>query len=35
MSFKIAVVGTGYLGLVIGTCFAETGNKVACASIYK
>lgn len=27
---KIAVVGTGYVGLVTGTCFAETGNKVIC-----
>jgi UDPglucose 6-dehydrogenase len=27
---KIAVVGTGYVGLVTGTCFAETGNKVVC-----
>jgi UDPglucose 6-dehydrogenase len=25
---KIAVVGTGYVGLVTGTCFAETGNQV-------
>jgi UDPglucose 6-dehydrogenase len=30
---KIAVVGTGYVGLVTGTCFAETGNKVACIDI--
>jgi len=27
---KIAVVGTGYVGLVSGTCFAETGNSVVC-----
>jgi UDPglucose 6-dehydrogenase len=27
---KIAVVGTGYVGLVSGTCFAETGNDVVC-----
>lgn len=30
---KIAVVGTGYVGLVSGTCFAETGNKVICIDI--
>jgi len=30
---KIAVVGTGYVGLVTGTCFAETGNTVACVDI--
>jgi UDPglucose 6-dehydrogenase len=30
---KIAVVGTGYVGLVSGTCFAETGNNVACVDI--
>jgi UDPglucose 6-dehydrogenase len=30
---KIAVVGTGYLGLVSGTCFAETGNHVTCIDI--
>src|SRR5262249_19131642 len=27
---KIAVVGTGYVGLVQGTCLAESGNDVAC-----
>jgi UDPglucose 6-dehydrogenase len=32
---KIAVVGTGYVGLVTGTCFAETGNKVICIDIDK
>ena len=30
---KIAVVGTGYVGLVTGTCFAETGNTVCCVDI--
>ena len=30
---KIAVVGTGYVGLVTGTCFAETGNDVMCIDI--
>lgn len=30
---KIAVVGTGYVGLVTGTCFAETGNSVVCIDI--
>ncbi len=30
---KIAVVGTGYVGLVTGTCFAETGNNVICVDI--
>jgi UDPglucose 6-dehydrogenase len=32
---KIAVVGTGYVGLVTGTCFAETGNDVICVDIDK
>lgn len=32
---KIAVVGTGYVGLVTGTCFAETGNTVTCVDVDK
>ena len=32
---KIAVVGTGYVGLVTGTCLAETGNEVICVDIDK
>ncbi len=32
-NMKIAVVGTGYVGLVTGTCFAETGNQVCCVDI--
>ncbi len=32
---KIAVVGTGYVGLVTGTCFSETGNDVTCVDIDK
>src|SRR5882762_6818496 len=32
---KIAVIGTGYVGLVTGTCFAETGNDVICVDIDK
>ena len=32
---NIAVVGTGYVGLVTGTCFAETGNNVICVDVDK
>jgi UDPglucose 6-dehydrogenase len=32
---NIVVVGTGYVGLVTGTCFAETGNQVICVDIDK
>ena len=30
---KITVVGTGYVGLVTGTCLAETGNEVLCVDV--
>lgn len=32
---KIAVIGTGYVGLVTGTCFANSGNDVSCIDIDK
>ncbi len=30
---RISVIGTGYVGLVVGACLAETGNDVVCADV--
>jgi UDPglucose 6-dehydrogenase len=30
---KIAVIGSGYVGLVVGTCFADTGNRITCVDV--
>ncbi|MFZ9899808.1 MAG: 2-dehydropantoate 2-reductase N-terminal domain-containing protein, partial [Gemmatimonadaceae bacterium] len=30
---NVTVVGTGYVGLVVGACLAETGNDVVCADV--
>src|SRR6476646_5591948 len=32
---NISVIGTGYVGLVVGACLAETGNDVVCADVVK
>ena len=32
---RITIIGTGYVGLVVGTCFADTGNEVICVDVDK
>ena len=32
---KLCMIGTGYVGLVTGTCFADIGNNVICADVDK